>query len=284
MLLFKFSDLWTSSFWKDFWNNHLKDWLLGTFLKFIIALIVLLICMKIVDTVSVKIRKNMQQKHIDKTITNVVFNIVSKVIKLILFLTFLAYIGIETASITALIASTGVGIGLALQGALSNFAGGILIIVTRPFRVGDFIEAQGQAGTVENIRICYTEIVTPDNIVIMIPNGALADGVIVNKSLKDTRRVDVTLAISYDANILKAEAVIIDLCMQNDLILTDPKPFCRITGQADSWYDLTVRVWVKSENYWEAKFFILENAMDALEKNGIDVPYNKIDVNLINNK
>lgn len=284
MFLFKFSDLWTSSFWSDFWHNHLKGWLTGTFLKFIVALIVLLICMKVVDIVSVKVKKNMQEKHVDKTVTNVVFNIVSKVIKVVLFLMFLAYIGIETASITALIASTGVGVGLALQGALSNFAGGLLIIITRPFRVGDFIEAQGQAGTVENIRICFTEIVTPDNVVIMIPNGVLADGVIVNKSLKDTRRVDVALAISYDANILKAEAVIVDLCDSNDLILKDPKPFCRVTGQADSWYDLTVRVWVKAENYWEAKFFILENAMDALEKNGIDVPYNKLDVNIIDNK
>lgn len=284
MFLFKFSDLWTASFWSDFWHNHLKGWLTGTFLKFIVALIVLLICMKVVDIVSVKVKKNMQEKHVDKTVTNVVFNIVSKVIKVVLFLMFLAYIGIETASITALIASTGVGIGLALQGALSNFAGGILIIITRPFRVGDFIEAQGQAGTVENIRICFTEIVTPDNVVIMIPNGILADGVIVNKSLKDTRRVDVTLAISYDANILKAEAVIIDMCEKFDLILKEPKPFCRITNQADSWYDLTCRVWVKSENYWEVKFYILENAMKALEDNGIDVPYNKLDVNIIDNK
>lgn len=280
MFLFKFSDIWHKEFWSDFWHNHLKDWLIGPFLKFVVALIVFLICLKIVDVVSKKIVKQLNSRQADKTLTNVLLNIITKLVKVLLFLTFLAYVGIETASISALIASFGVGIGLALQGALSNFAGGILIILTRPFRVGDYIEAQGQSGTVENIHICFTEITTPDNVVIMIPNGTLANGVIVNKSMKDTRRVDVVFSISYESDYSKAEAVILDVCAKNKAIFTDPQPFCRVTEHSSSSIDLTCRVWVKSEDYWDVKFYLLEEVKTALDKNKIEIPYNKLDVNL----
>jgi len=279
MFLFKFNDLKSGSWWNEQWDNHIFPWIKGPFFKFICALIVFLICVKIVDVICKKILKSLLSKNADSTLSRVLFNLLSKGLKVLLFVMFLAYIGIETASISALIASLGVGVGLCLQGALSNFAGGLLIIITRPFRIGDFIEAQGQAGTVEDIHICYTDIVTTTNVVVKIPNGILANGVIVNKSMKDTRRVDETFSISYDTDFAKAEAVILDVCAKNDKIFVDPKPFCRLSCHNESSLDLICRVWVKAEDYWDVHFYLLEEVFNAFKLNDIEIPYNQLDVN-----
>lgn len=276
-------DLTSKDWWLYKWDS-VKEWATTKGVRYLIAFIITLICIKIVDFVCKKLYKRFVAKQVDATIAKVFINVCSKVLKLMLVLMFLAYVGIETASISALIALCSVGIGLATQGALSNFAGGVLIILTRPFRLGDFIEAQGKAGSVEDIHLFYTEIVTPDNVVIMIPNGILANGVIVNKSVKDTRRVDEVFAIAYKEDFAKAEAVILDVCKANKLVFTDPAPFCRVSKHADSGVELTCRVWVKAEDYWTVHFYLLEEVKKALELNNIEIPYNKLDVYVSNNE
>ncbi len=275
-------DLASKDWWKGKWED-LKEWATTNLVRYIIAFIIMVICIKIVDVVCKRFYKRLIKKNADATISKVFQSVVSKVLKVLIFLMFLGYIGIETASISAVIAACSVGIGLAVQGALSNFAGGILIILTRPFRIGDFIEAQGVSGTVENIGLFYTDVVTVDNVVNMVPNGILANGVIVNKSMKDTRRVDLVFPIAYEADFRKAEAVIMDVCAKNELIFKDPQPFCRIGEYNEYTLDLKCRVWVKSENYWDIYFYLLEEVWDALERNNIEVPYNRMEVYVKNN-
>ncbi len=282
MFLFEWSDLTSTSWWLERCEIFV-DWFTKKGLKFILGLFVMLIALKIVNIFTKKFYKGLIKRNADATLAKVAFNVITKGLKVIIIIMFLGYIGIETASISALIASLGVGVGLATQGALSNLAGGIIIIITRPFKLGDSIEAQGVKGSVEDIRIFYTDIVTPDNVVIKVPNGSLANGVIVNKSVKDTRRVDEVFAIAYEADFAKAEAIIIDVCNKSEKIFKDPEPFCRISNHGDSSIDLTTRVWCKAEDYWDVHFYLLEEVKKALELNNIEIPYNKLDVN-INNK
>ena len=190
----------SSTYWENKFDEALK-WITTNGIKMLLALIVLFIAFKIVNVIARRIRKNMVAKKCDPTFTVIIVNLFRKGIKIILFVAYLAYIGLDTASIGAVIASCGVGIGLALQGSLSNLAGGIIIVIVRPFRLGDYIEAQGEGGTVEDIRIFYTYIVTPDNRTVMIPNGVLANGVIRNNSMKDRRRVDFNFSVSYKSDL-----------------------------------------------------------------------------------
>ncbi|MCR5706214.1 MAG: mechanosensitive ion channel family protein [Acholeplasmatales bacterium] len=274
-------DLTSKDWWLGKWED-LKEWATTKGVRYLLAFFVMLICLKIIDLVCKRFYKRLIKRQADATISKVFVGIASKALKLVVFLMFLAYIGIETASVSAIIAACSVGLGLAVQGALSNFAGGILIILTRPFRIGDYIEAQGKAGTVEDIHLFYTEVVTVDNVINMIPNGILANGVITNKSMKDTRRVDEVFPISYDTDFAKAEAIIIDICKKNKLVFTDPAPFCRISNYGDSSIDLTCRVWVKASDYWDVHFYLLEEVKKAFDLNNIEIPYNKMDLYVIN--
>ncbi|MDE5566379.1 MAG: mechanosensitive ion channel family protein, partial [Anaeroplasmataceae bacterium] len=185
--------------WNALWNR-LVDWGMNTGIKLIIGLIVLFVLFKATNVLTKKLYKRLQKKQADETLSRVGTQTLRIFIKMIFLVCFVAYIGIETASISALIASIGVGIGLALQGSLSNFAGGVIIIIMRPFRIGDSITTNGESGKVEDIHMFYTVLVTPDNQVVHVPNGSLANNVIVNKSIKDTRRVDVVMSISYDTD------------------------------------------------------------------------------------
>ena len=181
-----------------------------------------------------KLYRHLQKKQADETLSRVGTQAIRIVLKLVALICFVGYIGIETASITALIASIGVSLGLALQGSLSNFAGGIIIIAMRPFRIGDKITTNGETGTVEDIHMFYTVLVTADNKVVHVPNGSLANNVIVNTSTKETRRVEVVMSISYDTDLNKATEVIQQVCKQNSLIFTDPEPFVGIREYAGS--------------------------------------------------
>ena len=177
--------------------STILTWLSTEGVKLLIGAIVLFIAFKIINLIAKKFKRAMEKKNRDKTITKVGYSIIRKGGKLLVFLGFLGYVGIDTAGIGSIIASLGVGVGLAVQGSLSNLAGGLIILLMRPFRIGDYIEAQGEGGTVEDIQIFYTYIVTPDNKVIMIPNGSLANGNIRNYSTKEFRRVDFEFSISY---------------------------------------------------------------------------------------
>lgn len=258
------------------------NWCTTTGIKLIIGLILLFVIFKITNALTKKLYKHLQKKQADETLSRVGTQSIRIVIKLIALICFIGYIGIETASITALIASAGVSLGLALQGSLSNFAGGIIIITMRPFRIGDKITTNGETGTVEDIHMFYTVLVTADNKVVHVPNGSLANNVIVNTSTKESRRVEVVMSIAYDADLNKATEVIQQVCKQNSLIFTDPEPFVGIREYASSSVDLNIRVWCKNCDYWTINNYLLVEIKKAFDENQIEIPFNQLEVAIKN--
>lgn len=257
-------------------------WLTTSGVRLVLAVVVMLVSFKIINVIAGKIERTGDNGKLDKTLARTfayIFRIFSKIITVICLV---GYVGIDTSGIAALLVSVGAGVGLALNGALSNLSGGILIIVTRPFKVDDFIEAQGYTGTVEDIHITNTKVRTPDNKVIYIPNGPLSSGNIVNYSVKETRRVDIKIAIPYTENFERARAIILDVCRGNEYVLSDPEPLVRMTEHGTSSVNLIARVWVLNANYWSAYFDILEGVKCAFDREGIVIPYNQIDVHLKN--
>ena len=273
----------TSTYWENKFDEMLK-WITTNGIKMVLALIVLFIAFKIVNVVAKRIKKNMVKRKCDPTFTIIIVNVFRKGIKILLFISYLAFIGIDTASIGAVIASCGVGIGLALQGSLSNLAGGIIIVIVRPFKLGDYIEAQGEGGTVEDIRIFFTYIVTPDNRTVMIPNGVLANGVIRNNSMKDRRRVDFNFTVAYNSNLKLVKETLLNLVSSDDRVLKDPAPFAQISKYGESSITFTVRAWAKSTDYWPLYFSIMEQVKEEFDKVGIVIPFNQLDVNIKDKK
>ena len=262
--------------------NQILSWLSTEGVKLVIGLFVLFILLKIINVISKKFKNRMEKKNKDKTITSVIYQILRKGLKILAILVFLGYVGIDTAGIGTVIASLGVGIGLALQGSLSNFAGGIVILILRPFKIDDYIEAQGEGGTVENIGIFYTTLVTPDNKIVMIPNGTLANGTMTNYSAKELRRVDFNFSISYDADVEKAKRVIWDVIINTKNVLDEPSPFVRLKEYGSSAVDITTRVWVKNADYWTVYFDMMESIKEEFAKANIEIPYNQLDVHVKN--
>lgn len=247
-------------------------------IEVVVVLIVLLILCKIVDAVTKRMRAKMVKRNVEKTIVQVVYYLSNKIVKLLLLLMAIGFLGIDTSSVAGLITAAGLGISLAVQGTLSNFAGGILILFLRPFKVDDYIECQGTGGTVEDIRIFYTHLRTPDNKVVLIPNGSLIGGNVTNYSTKPTRRVDFTFSIDYEEDFRKAQAVIKEVCEKHPLIHKDPSPAIRISEWASSSINLSCKVWVNSSDYWTVKFDLLENVYEEFNKVGIKIPYNQLEI------
>lgn len=263
--------------WNALWNTIL-NWCTTTGIRLILGLVLLFIVFKITNILTKKLYKRLQKRQADETLSRVGTQVIRIVIKVVCLICFIGYIGIETASITALIASAGVSVGLALQGSLSNFAGGIIIIIMRPFRIGDKITTNGETGTVEDIHMFYTVLVTADNKVIHVPNGALANNVIVNTSTKETRRVEVVMSIAYSTDLDKATEVIQSVCKQNALIFTDPAPFVGIREYSSSSVDLNIRVWCNNGDYWTINNYLLVEIKKAFDENGIEIPFNQLEV------
>ena len=256
------------------------NWIITEGVKLIIGVIILIISFKIINVLANKFQKTMMKNNKDKTITKVGYTIIRKGLKIIVFLLFLSIVGIDTAGIGSLIASLGVGIGLAVQGSLGNLAGGIIILLMRPFKIGDYIEAQGEGGTVEDIQIFYTYIITPNNKVVMIPNGSLANGNITNFSSKKIRRVDFDFSISYNEDFERVKEIILNVIGNIDNILNTPQPFVKIKTYESSSIKITTRVWTKTENYWTVYYDMMESIKISFDKFNIVIPYNQLDVNI----
>ena len=197
-----------------------------------------------------------------------------------LVITIVLQLGVKESSILALLGTIGLAIGMALQGSLSNFAGGVLILILNPFKVGDFIEVQSFSGKIEKIQVFHSYLLTPDNKRVTIPNGTLINSVVINYSAKSTRRVDLTFQVGYDSDIAEVKSLLMDLLTTHPKVLTDPAPFLRMTAQAASSLNFTARVWVKSEDYWDVTYDLLESSKQLLDQAGIEIPYNKLDVNI----
>ena len=258
------------------------NWATSTGIKLIIALVVLFISFKLINWIGKKIIKKAEKKNADKTVTRTLVYVGKIASKCVIAVCMIGFVGIDTSAITALIASFGVCIGLAVNGSLSNIAGGVLILVTRPFKVDDFIEAQGISGVVSDIHMTNTKIITGDNKVVYVPNAALANGNIVNYSEKDERRVDIEIAVSYSSDSEKAKEIVMNILTSHELVMQDPAPFVRVGAYGESGLVIKARAWTKNGDYWSVYFDVLETVKAEFDKNGIEIPYNQLDVHIKN--
>lgn len=222
----------------------------------------------------------MTHKGTDPSLTTFVLSLIRITLYFILIVTVVGLIGIETSSFLALFASAGVAIGMALSGTLQNFAGGVLILLLKPYKVGDFIEAQGYSGTVKEIQIFNTIINTPDNKAIIIPNGGLSTSTINNYSLESRRRIDWTIGVAYGTDFAIAQKAILDILSADNRVHLDPAPAVYINELADSSVNLTVRAWCASADYWDLFFAMNEIFYKRLPESGIEFPFPQLDVHL----
>ncbi len=267
--------------WEAFLNTVI-NWITNTGVKIVVSLLFLLISFRIINVIARKIEKKADDKKADKTIMKTIAYLFKVGLKIVIVICIVGYLGIDTSGLTALIASLGVCIGLAVNGALSNLAGGVLIILTRPFKIDDYIAAQGQEGTVIDIHITNTKLLTPDNKVIYLPNAALANGDIVNYSEMDKRRVDFLFSIGYSDDFEKAKRIVTDICLAHDLVLKDDEPFVRVKEHGSSSINIVARVWTKTPDYWTVYFDITEQVKSAFDNAGIEIPFNQLDVHIKN--
>ncbi|MBQ7642129.1 MAG: mechanosensitive ion channel [Acholeplasmatales bacterium] len=269
--------------WTHVWQV-VVEWCVNTGVKVILAIIVLIISFKIINLLSKKITKHLEKRKADATLSRALVNVTRISLKILIVLCLVGFLGVQTSSIAAVITSAGVGIGLAIQGTLSNFAGGVILIVMRPFKLDDFIIAQGEKGTVEDIKLFYTTLRTPDNRVVYIPNGSLANGVIVNNSVKETRRLDIVMQVSYDTNIELAKNLLKKCMTNNDLVLKDQPIFAEVSEYGNSSINITTRCWVKNKDYWPVNWALLKEYKEQFDENHIVIPFNQLDVTITNNK
>lgn len=250
-------------------------------IKIVVALVILFVSFRVVNLVSRVIqRRSEKKKKVDKTVSRTLIYVGRVVVKVLIGVALVGYVGIDTSGIAALLAAGGVTIGLAVNGALGNIAGGVLIIITRPFRLDDFIEVAGYSGTVEDIRLVSTRLRTPDNKVVIVPNGTASSAVVVNYSSKSTRRVDLTFPIGYEDDRPKAQKLLLKLCEKKENVLKDPAPTVRVMTNGANGVELIVRVWVKREDYWSVYFDLVEEGKAALDAAGIRIPYQQVDVHI----
>jgi len=248
--------------------------------RLILALIVLVLGLWIINRLVRVLGKAMERSSTDPTLTNFFSNLVSIGLKALLLISVASMIGIETTSFIAILGAAGLAVGLALQGTLANFAGGVLILLFRPYKVGDFIEAQGVAGTVAAIQIFNTIFKTPDNKVIIVPNGAISNGIITNFSKEATRRVDFVFGIGYGDDMTLAKEIIKRLIAEDQRALAEPAPQVVVSELADSSVNITARVWVNAADYWSLKFDLTEQVKSTFDKEGVSIPYPQRDVHL----
>ncbi|MEM9024294.1 MAG: mechanosensitive ion channel domain-containing protein [Bacteroidota bacterium] len=241
--------------------------------KVLMAIITLLIGLWIIRAVVKLFGRALEKREVDASLKPFLGSMVSILLKTLLFISVASMVGIETTSFVAIIGAAGLAIGLALQGSLSNFAGGVLVLIFKPYRVGDLIEAQGHFGEVEEIQVFVTTVLTPDGKTVIIPNGAISNGSITNFSRKGWLRVDLVVGISYSDNIKKAKDVIMDVLNNDPNVLKDPAPGVTVLELADSSVNLAVRPFSTVENYWDVYFGTLEKVKVALDENGISIPF-----------
>ncbi len=265
------------------WNvfmNGLLDTAKNLALKILAAVLVLIIGRCVIKWVIKLIKKSKFATKNDETVVRVLLNFISAGLYVILIVSIIAILGVPMASVIAVIASAGVAIGLALQGALSNLAGGIMIMILRPFHIGDFVDVGGNSGTIKDVGIFYTVLTTTDNKVITIPNGTVMSKEVVNYSTNDTRRVDLVFSVAYGTDVERVKTILLEAAEAHELVLKDPAPFARLTKQNESSLDFTLRVWVKSGDYWTVNFDLLEGLNDRFVSENIEIPFNQLDVHL----
>ena len=251
-------------------------------LKAVLAIVTLLIGLWIVGAITGVFRKALKKGNTDASLQGFLVGLVNVLLKVLLFISVASMVGIETTSFVAVLGAASFAVGLALQGSLANFAGGVMLLIFKPFKVGDYVEGAGESGTVMKIDILHTTLNTPDNKIIIIPNGPMANSNITNYSAMDTRRVDFAVGISYDADIKQAREVILNILNNDSRVLKDPEPVVVLTELADNSLNLSVRAWVNAADYWPVFFSDLEAIKEELDKAKIGIPYPQRDVHIYN--
>ncbi|GIZ10372.1 mechanosensitive ion channel family protein [Flavobacterium sp. UMI-01] len=258
------------------YGNNLIQEILAYSPRVISAFLILFIGLYAIRVINRLVRKIMLKRKFEVTLTQFLGDILLWGLRILLFVTFISKLGIETSSFVAILGAMGLAVGLSLQGSLSNFAGGMLIILFKPFKDGDLIEAQGMVATVSEIQIFVTKLITANNQVVFIPNGILSNGIITNYSMLGNRRADLTFSISYDSDIKRAKEIIIELLNDNPKVLQNPKPEVFVRNLTDSAIELAVRPWATNENFGSVFTEVLENCKTAFDKAGIVIqPYVK---------
>lgn len=237
------------------------------------ALGILIVGLLIIRIIIKFSRKTMAKSGVDGTLQKFLSNFVGWILKILLFVVVISKLGIETTSFAAILAAAGLAIGLALQGSLANFAGGVLIMIFKPIRIGDLIEAQGELGVVKEIEIFTTKLTGLSNKEIIIPNGSLSNGNIINYTTEGTRRVDLIFGVGYDSDIKKTKEVLLKVLTSHPLVLQEPAPTVNVSELADSSINFAVRPWCNTNDYWDVFFDITENTKEALDAAGIEIPY-----------
>jgi small conductance mechanosensitive channel len=226
----------------------------------------------------------MNKRDVDESLKPFFISLINVTLKALLVISVMGMLGIEMTSFIAILGAAGLAVGMALSGTLQNFAGGVMILIFKPFKVGDFIDAQGHMGSVKEIQIFNTILTTPDNKTIIIPNGGLSTSSMTNFSTQETRRVDFVFGIGYGDDLNKAKQIIKDIVNNDSRVLKDPEAFVRMSEMADSSVNITTRIWVKPEHYWDVYFDTMEAVYEAYNSNGINIPYPQMDVHVHNTK
>ncbi|MBE7065187.1 MAG: mechanosensitive ion channel family protein [Ruminococcaceae bacterium] len=253
--------------------------LVDVLLKLLFAVLVYFIGSKLIKIILKIWQKSKAFAKIDNDAAQFLTSCINISLRILLIATVVIILGIPTSSIIAALGSAGLAIGLALQGGLSNFAGGVILLVTKPFQTGDYICVGSESGTVTSIDIFYTNLTTPDNCSIVIPNGVITNSPIINKSKFDTRRIDLMFSVEYESDIEKVKCVLLNVADKNEFVLKgENKPFATVSAYEDSAIKLLLRVWCKRDSYWDASYSLQEQVKKAFDENSITIPFPQVEI------
>jgi small conductance mechanosensitive channel len=248
-----------------------------------LAIIIWFVGRKLIALVLDLLERRMDKVHVDESLHSFLSPLLSMILKVLLVLTVAATVGIEITTFAAILGAASLAIGLAFQGSLANFAGGILILLFKPFKVGEFIEATGFSGTVMDIQVFHTILKTPDNQKVIIPNADLSNTSAINYSAYDTRRANLQIGVSFKSDIKLAKEVLRKVADDNPLVLQEPEPVVVVGAHGDHGYVVYVRIWAKNSDYWTMRFKYLEDVVEAFDEAGIEIPYQQLDVHVSSN-
>lgn len=258
------------------YQEHLEyaiGWIWEVLPSMVMAVIILFAGLWIIRLINRLVRKFFLRKDYDLALESFLQSFINIALKILLFVLVITQLGVQSSSLVAMIGAAGLAIGLALQGSLANFAGGILILLFKPFKVGDFISAQGVDGTVKEITIFTTKLNTFGNQIAIVPNGQLSNNTIINYNAESTRRDKIDVGIGYGSNIKQAKDILLQICAENDKILKEPMPEVYVGELADSSVNLTLRFWALNENFWAAHFFVMEELKSRFDAANIEIPF-----------
>ncbi|PCE68089.1 mechanosensitive ion channel domain-containing protein [Salinivibrio sp. YCSC6] len=262
------------------WFVDHQDLLIQYGVNILSALLILIIGNFVVKGLANSLAAVMRKRQMDNAVVEFIHGLVRYLLFIIVLIAALSRIGVQTASVIAILGAAGLAVGLALQGSLANFAAGVLIVTFRPFKSGDYVELAGVAGSVESIQIFSTVLTTPDNKMVVVPNGSVISSPITNYSKHATRRIDYTIGVSYNADLKKTKAILTEVVTNHPLVMKDPAPTIGVMTLADSSVNFVVRPWVKTSDYWSVYYELLQSMKEALDEHNIEIPFPQMSVHI----